>query len=297
MPLHTGKATLNTQTMVPSLKEGCPKGGVFNMLTFPNAKINLGLQVTGKLPNGYHTISSCLFPIPWCDALEFIEAKKTSFQSSGIPIPGNQQDNLVLKAFKLLKKDYPLPHLSIHLHKTIPMGAGLGGGSADGAFMLTMLNQEFQLFLDDSLMEDYAVQLGSDCPFFIENKPVLVSGRGEVLQSTSLDLTGTYVVLINPNIHISTKEAYSGITPTVPTQLCSTILHQPKSKWKTLLKNDFEESIFPNHPKIEHIKQELYEAGAWYASMTGSGSTVFGLFETEIALTKWASFSHFAHWL
>ena len=266
------------------------------MLTFPNAKINLGLQVTGKLPNGYHTISSCLFPIPWCDALEFVEAKKTCFQSSGIPIPGNQQDNLVLKALKLLRKDYPLPNLSIHLHKAIPMGAGLGGGSADGAFMLTMLNQEYQLFLDDSILEDYAAQLGSDCPFFVSNQPALATGTGTELEPLDLSLKGLHLLVVNPGIHISTREAYAGVTPKQSeTDLKALLLSKDFDQWRSALVNDFETSVFTNHPTLAQMKQTLYDLGAVYAAMSGSGSTLYGLFEKPVALPDpWSEFDHFS---
>lgn len=252
------------------------------MLSFPNAKINLGLQVTGKLPNGYHTISTCLYPFPWTDALEFVEARKTTFQSSGLHIPGNEQDNLVLKAYKLLRKDYPLPELSIHLHKTIPMGAGLGGGSADGAFMLSMLNQHFQIYLDDSLLEDYAALLGSDCPFFIQSQPAIATGTGTDLKPVDLDLEGLYLLVINPGIHISTKEAYAGVVPSDSgADLEAVLLSKDFSRWQRELSNDFETSIFHKHPSLARMKQDLYDMGALYAAMSGSGSTMFGLFESQ----------------
>jgi 4-diphosphocytidyl-2-C-methyl-D-erythritol kinase len=255
------------------------------MLSFPNAKINLGLQVVGKLPNGYHQICSGLYPIPWCDALEFVEAKKTSFQSTGISIPGSEKSNLVLRAYKLLKKDFPLPELSIHLHKVIPMGAGLGGGSADAAFMLSALNDHFQLFLDDSILEDYAAQLGSDCPFFVQNKAAIASGTGTDLEPLDLSLKGLHMVVINPGIHISTQEAYAGITPKASkTDLKALLLSRDFDLWKKTLINDFEEGIFQRHPTLKNLKNELYEAGAVYASMSGSGSTLFGIFTKPVVL-------------
>lgn len=249
------------------------------MVTFPNAKINLGLSITGKLHTGYHSIESCLYPIPWCDVLEFIPGKKISFSSSGIAIPGDEEDNLVLKAYKLLRKDFGLPELNIHLHKIIPMGAGLGGGSADAAFMLKMLNSEFQLFLDDSVLEDYAAQLGSDCPFFIQNKPAIAIGTGTDLEVFDLDLAGMWMLLIKPEVHISTQEAYANVTPK-PNEVDLKALLESKdfSLWREKLINDFEASIFPNHPVLGKIKEALYQNGAAYAAMSGSGSTLFGLY-------------------
>lgn len=264
------------------------------MLSFPNAKINLGLHITGKLPNGYHTIESCLYPIPWTDALEFVEAKKTSFHSSGINIPGSEKDNLVLKAYKLLKKDYHLPELEIHLHKAIPMGAGLGGGSADAAFMLKMLNEQYQLFLDNSVLEDYAAQLGSDCPFFIENKPALASGTGTDLKTLSLDLSGLQLIVVNPGIHISTQEAYAGVRPAPPeTDLESLLTSVNLDTWRELLVNQFEESVFNKYPELKSIKDSFYSLGAGYASMSGSGSTIFGLFKEAVPLPEtWKALPH-----
>lgn len=255
------------------------------MLSFPNAKINLGLQITGKLPNGFHTINSCLYPIPWCDSLEFVEAKKTSFQSTGIPIPGAEKSNLVLKAYRLLKKDMPLPELSIHLHKVIPMGAGLGGGSADAAFIIKALNEHYQLFLEDSILEDYAAQLGSDCPFFIGNKPALATGTGTDLTPLDMSLKGMYLVVINPGIHISTQAAYAGVSPNpAETDLTELLLSKDFDRWRQELINDFEASLFSRHQVLEDLKNELYALGALYASMSGSGSTMFGIFPKAIPL-------------
>jgi 4-diphosphocytidyl-2-C-methyl-D-erythritol kinase len=252
------------------------------MVSFPNAKINLGLFITDRLPNGYHTIESCLLPIPWCDVLEFVPSKQLQFASSGIAIPGNEKDNLVLKAYKLLRKDFSLPDLSVHLHKIIPMGAGLGGGSSDAAFMLKMLNNEFQLFLDDSILEDYATQLGSDCPFFIQNKTTIATGTGTDLKPITFDLKGYWIALIKPDVHISTQEAYAGMSPK-PSEvdLEALILSKDFDRWKAELVNDFEASIFPKHASLAELKAKLYESGAVYAAMSGSGSTVFGIFTHE----------------
>lgn len=259
------------------------------MITFPNAKINLGLHITGKRKDGYHKIETCMVPIPLLDALEMILDKKGGWESSGLPIPGESKDNLILKAEKLLRKDFQgLPSLKIHLHKNIPMGAGLGGGSADGAFALKLMNNLFDLHLDDFFLEEYAAQLGSDCPFFIENTPKIARGRGEILEPVDLSLKGSYLVLINPNIHIGTKEAYSGVRPAPPKVKLEEVIAD-RSRWKEELVNDFEESIFINHPKIAKIKRQFYEAGAYYAAMSGSGSSVFGLFEKKPTLNDFSA--------
>ena len=251
------------------------------MITFPNAKINLGLNIVSKREDGYHNIESCFYPIPWYDCLEIIEAASFSFQSYGLDIPGNTDSNLCVKAYELIRADHNIPPVAIHLLKSIPMGAGLGGGSADGAFTLKMLNDLFELKLSNAELETYALELGSDCPFFINNQPAIAKGRGEVLDLLELDLSGYHLSIHNPGIHISTKEAYSGVSPNVPEQRIANLIQEPVSEWKKKLKNDFEASIFPNHPKIEHLKQAMYDAGAIYASMTGSGSTVFGVFNNN----------------
>ena len=251
------------------------------MLVFPNAKINLGLQVTEKRKDGFHDLVTCMYPVPLTDALEIILSKKTVFTSSGMAIPGNEKDNLILRAYQLLKKDFnDLPPIAIHLHKAIPIGAGLGGGSADAAFALKAMNKLFDLYLEDWFLEDYAAQLGSDCPFFIENTPKIATGRGEILESIDLKLRGNWLVLVNPNIHIGTKEAYAGIEPKRPEVDLKELLSD-RGRWKEELVNDFERSIFENHPEIKAIKEGLYNQGAYYAAMSGSGSTVFGLFDKE----------------
>ncbi|MBO3700473.1 4-(cytidine 5'-diphospho)-2-C-methyl-D-erythritol kinase [Fabibacter sp. E12] len=264
------------------------------MITFPNAKINLGLQITGRLSNGYHTINTGIYPIPLRDVLEAIPSKKTSFESSGTTIPGNPKDNLILKAYKLLKKDYHLPELTIHLLKSIPMGAGLGGGSADASFMLNMLNEEFQLFLDDSILEEYAAQLGSDCPFFIRNQPAIATGTGTDVQPIDLDLSGYHLLVLNPGIHISTKDAYAGTSPAPPSyDLKSTIESKDFDFWKKTLANDFEKSVFQQYPELGGIKAKLYDSGALYAAMSGSGSTLFGIFSRPADATDFEETANF----
>jgi 4-diphosphocytidyl-2-C-methyl-D-erythritol kinase len=257
------------------------------MICFPNAKINLGLHITSKRKDGYHDIETCMVPIPLYDALEMIVDKKTVFEVSGLAIPGDEKDNLILKALKLLRKDFnDLPNVHIHLLKNIPMGAGLGGGSADAAFALTLMNKLFELHLEDWFLEDYAAQLGSDCPFFIQNTPKIATGRGEMLEPVEVDLKGDHILLVKPPIHIGTKEAYEGVNPQKPNESLKEILVD-KTLWKAHLVNDFEASIFPMYPELAGIKNQLYEMGAYYAAMSGSGSTVFGLFKEAPEKFSW----------
>lgn len=259
------------------------------MINFPNAKINLGLHITSKRKDGYHDIETCMVPIPLFDALEMIVDKKTVFETTGLIIPGEEKDNLILKALKLLRKDFnDIPQVHIHLHKNIPMGAGLGGGSADAAFALTLMNQLFELYLEDWFLEDYAAELGSDCPFFIQNTPKIATGRGEILEPVEVSLKGDHIVLVKPPVHIGTKEAYAGVKPQAPKNNLREIL-KDKSSWRELLVNDFEASIFPQYPELAEIKAKLYEMGAYYAAMSGSGSTVFGLFKETPAKGNWPS--------
>ncbi len=256
------------------------------MICFPSCKINLGLRITEKRADGFHALETIFYPITLTDALEIIIEPETSaapitFTSSGLAINGDPSDNLCYKAYYLLKKDYPsIPNIKMHLHKTIPMGAGLGGGSSDGAFTLVTLNQLFNLQLSEQALLDYALQLGSDCPFFIINTPAFATGRGEILTPTSLDLKGYSIVIVNPGIAISTKLAFSLITPKVPDTHMEAIICEPVSTWKDNLINDFEEPIFNSFPELANIKETLYQKGAAYASMTGTGSTVYGIFPT-----------------
>lgn len=256
------------------------------MLAFPNAKINLGLSILSKRPDGYHNIESCFYPIPWHDALEVIISDQMKFTTSGLPIPGESDSNLCLKAYAVLKSAFDLPPVHIHLHKVIPMGAGLGGGSADGAFMLKMLNDKFELNCTTAQLQSYAAMLGSDCPFFIENQPIIATGTGTTFTTTALSLAGYYIALKHPGIHIGTKEAYAGVHPQMPATSIQAIIQSPVADWKDQLRNDFEASIFPNHPQIAQLKEALYQNGALYASMTGSGSVVYGIFEKAPALQK-----------
>ena len=261
------------------------------MLAFPNAKINIGLHITSKRPDGYHNIESCFYPIPWKDALEIIPASELKFTTSGLSIPGSEDSNLCLKAYHLLKKDFDIPAVHIHLHKVIPMGAGLGGGSADGAFTLKLLNDLFELAISNQQLEVYASKLGADCPFFIENQPKIVRGIGEIFSPCPIDLTGKVLLIKNPGIHIGTKEAYANVIPKEVDRAIEDTLSDSPSKWVEHLKNDFEVSVFPNHPELETLKNELYDLGATYASMTGSGSTVYGLFDEPLEQEGYLSFT------
>lgn len=259
------------------------------MVSFPNAKINLGLNIIRKRADGFHDLETVFYPVALRDALEILPGTKeanTNFFSSGLPIAGVPGDNLCLKAYHLLKKDFPdLPAIDLHLHKAIPMGAGLGGGSADAAFALCMLNQLFSLDLSQAALKTYALALGSDCPFFIENTPCFATGRGENLTPLEIDLTAYRIVLVNPGIHVSTASAFAGIQPVEPTQSIKEIIQQPVNEWKDLLVNDFENTVFSQFPAIGGIKENMYREGALYASMTGSGSTVYGLFDKHHPLT------------
>lgn len=255
------------------------------MIVFPNCKINLGLNITGKRPDGYHNLQSVFIPVPLQDALEIIPAPNAAtpvtFTCTGLPVAGDEAHNLCIKAYHLLKTGFPqLPPIAMHLHKAIPMGAGLGGGSADGAFTLQLLNNRFKLGLTEEQLIQYAIQLGSDCPFFIINKPCYTEGRGEVLTPITLPLEGYTIVLVNPGIHVPTGWAFSQLTPGMPQHPVQQAVQQPVEEWRHLISNDFEAPVINAHPELKHIKDALYSLGAVYASMSGSGSTFYGLFKT-----------------
>lgn len=254
------------------------------MVVFPNAKINIGLNITEKRPDGFHNIVSCFYPVAWTDALEVLPATTLSFQASGIPVPGEASTNLCLKAYNLLAQEHDLPAVSVHLLKAIPIGAGLGGGSADAAFTIKALNQLFSLNISVNQQQDYARTLGSDCAFFIENKPMYCYGKGDQFEDIALRLTGKWIMLVNPGLHISTPEAYAGVVPHTPTTDLRTLLNLPLNQWEGKIVNDFEESLFPKYPVLEEYKQELYALGAHYASMSGSGSTLYGIFDAEVEI-------------
>ncbi|MEQ9423651.1 MAG: 4-(cytidine 5'-diphospho)-2-C-methyl-D-erythritol kinase [Cyclobacteriaceae bacterium] len=251
------------------------------MISFPNAKINIGLQVLGKRPDGYHNIQSVFYPIPFCDALEIVESKEFNFQSSGLKIPGGLDSNLCIKAYKLLQSAFGIGSVNMHLHKVIPMGAGLGGGSSDGAFTLKMLNELFKLDLTDDQLHELAAEIGSDCPFFIRNQPVLATGTGTDFTSLNVNLKGKYIALSNPEIHIGTAEAYKGVDFSEKIDLKNLIESEPIEGWDRFAINDFEHHLFRLHPEIKTIKKQMYSDGALFASMTGSGSTVYGVFDEK----------------
>ncbi len=252
------------------------------MIVYPNCKINLGLHILQKRADGFHDLQTVFYPVALQDGLEVIQnAAGTDVEvtTSGLAIDVQPHDNICYKAYQLLKKDFPrLPAVKIHLHKVIPSGAGLGGGSADAAFTLILLNKKFGLGLSEEQLIAYALQLGSDCPFFIINEPCFATGRGEELEKIHLDLSAYQMVLVNPKIHINTGWAFSRITPNPQRESLKNIISLPVQQWKEQLTNDFEEAVFSQYPEIKKIKEQLYQQGAVYASMSGSGSTVYGLF-------------------
>ena len=252
------------------------------MICFPNAKINLGLHILSKRTDGYHNIETVFYPVNnLCDALEIVpaEGRKTTFSQTGIIVDGNPEDNLVLKAYYSLKEDYDLPEIAIYLRKQIPLGAGLGGGSSDAAFMIKLLNDFAGLNLSVEQMEMYAGKIGADCPFFIQNKPVFAEGTGTVFSQVAISLQSYHLTIIKPSVSVSTKEAYARVKPRRPAVSLKNIIRLPVTEWKNQLINDFEPGVFALYPEIEEIKERLYAEGALYASMTGSGSAVFGIFE------------------
>jgi len=247
------------------------------MILFPNAKINVGLDVISKKKDGYHKISSVFYPVLTCsDILEITKQQYFSFKNTGIKIP--KGENLCEKAFHLLKQYFSIPNVGIHLHKKIPIGAGLGGGSADAAFTLKGLNELFSLNISGKKLEEYALQLGADCPFFIENTPKYVEGIGEKMTRIDLNLSAFEIKFVNPEIHISTVDAYAGIIPHIPQKHLKELIKLPIENWKEKIENDFEKSIFKIYPKLQSIKDQLYKEGAIYTSMSGSGSTIYGIF-------------------
>ena len=259
------------------------------MINFPIAKINLGLNVVEKRPDGYHNLQTVFYPVPIKDALE-VHVMDEAFPSdydcdlkvTNITIEGDEQRNLVVRAYQLLKQDFPtLPRIHSHLWKGIPTQAGMGGGSSDCAYMMLLLNQQFQLGLTDEQLIEYAAKLGADCAFFILSRPCYAEGIGEKLQPIDLSLSGYYIAVVRPDIPVPTKEAFSRIRPHYPAQNCRETVMQPIDTWRDTLINDFEESVFALHPEIGDIKQRLYDMGATYAAMSGSGSALFGLFKKQ----------------
>jgi 4-diphosphocytidyl-2-C-methyl-D-erythritol kinase len=250
------------------------------MLCFPNCKINIGLHITGRRADGYHDLETVFYPVQVRDALEAVPAAETSLHMSGLPVTGDHTHNLAWKALELLRQHAAgrIPELAIYLHKAIPMGAGLGGGSADGAFMLRLLNDLAGLGLDGAELERLALRLGSDCPFFIRNRPQYATGRGEGMSDISPGLTGYSIQLICPDVHVSTARAFGMITPKAAAFDLRKLPGLAPEEWKDRVTNDFEAPVFAMHPVLQRIKQQLYEQGAVYASMSGSGSAIYGVF-------------------
>lgn len=275
------------------------------MIHFINAKLNLGLNIVNRRPDGYHDLETVFYPVglyngtpknpePFCDILEITPSERTEFIFSGRKVDCPLEKNLVYKAWKLFKENYPeLPEYTIHLEKHLPDGAGLGGGSADATFVLRMLNELNAHPFSEDKLEAMALKLGADCPVFVRNRPCYAEGVGEKMQPVDLDLSGWWCALVKPDLSISTKEAFAGVTPAHPKKNLREIVKLPVEEWNGLMKNDFEGSLFPNHPVLEEIKQDLYQLGASYAAMSGSGSTIFGLFPSRQAARN--SLSHFPH--
>ncbi len=257
------------------------------MITFPNAKINLGLNIVEKRADGYHNLETIFYPIQLQDALEVKASSKDAetdytLHIKGTPIAGEASDNLVVKAYLLLKEKYQLPPVDIHLFKHIPMQAGLGGGSADGAFMIKLLNEKFRLGMSLSEMEETSSRLGADCAFFIQNQPVFATGIGDRFEPIRLSLAEYHLVLIKPSVSVPTRDAFARIKPHRPEQSLKEIITQPVETWRDTMKNDFEDSVFALYPEIAAIKDKLYDLGAVYASMSGSGSSVYGIFREAL---------------
>ena len=270
------------------------------MICHPNAKINLGLNVTSRRPDGYHDLETIFYPIPVFDTLQveteahtpatifpagripcMSETTDCHLATAGIPIDCPPEKNLLVKTVQALKRDFALPHLYIYMYKQIPFGAGLGGGSSDAAFMAKTLNKMFSLGLDDEELERRVSAIGADCAFFIRNRPVFATGIGNVFTPVDISLAGWHLVLVKPDIFVSTKEAYAKIRPRRPAESVADIVRHPVETWRGRLTNDFEEGIFALHSEISAVKEKLYDCGASYASMSGSGSSVFGLFRHE----------------
>lgn len=253
------------------------------MIIFPNCKINLGLYVTKKRNDGYHDLATVFYPVKQLfDVLEIVESKQLQLTVTGTDLQISTPDNIVVKAHQLLQRDFKIPAVDIHLHKHIPHGAGLGGGSADASFMIQLCNDYFQLQLTQEQLLQYALQLGSDCPFFIYNTPCIAYGRGEVLQPIDLNVSNYKMVIVKPNTHIATKDAFNGVAVLNEQFDIEKMIQLPITEWKNTLENVFEKTIFKLHPTIEQLKQTMYNNGAIYTSMSGTGSAVYGLFDAEI---------------
>ncbi|MEA3503575.1 MAG: 4-(cytidine 5'-diphospho)-2-C-methyl-D-erythritol kinase [Bacteroidota bacterium] len=251
------------------------------MIIFPGSKINIGLEIINKRDDGFHDLETVFYPLPWSDIIEGVVAEHDTVTFSGLHIDGDIDDNLIVRAVNILRNDYDFEKVHLHLHKVVPMGAGLGGGSADAAATLLLLNSLFQLALSSDVMEEYARKLGSDCAFFIRNKPVFACGKGDVFTDVSLNLSGWKILVIKPKVHVGTEEAYAGVVPKKSGNSLVESVNKPVNQWNDLVKNDFEQSVFKKYPEIESIKKYLKETGADYTAMSGSGASVYGLFSSE----------------
>lgn len=266
------------------------------MINFPNAKINIGLNIVEKRSDGFHNIETVFYPIGLSDILEINSTNNhLTFENTGLTIENKSlESNLCFKAYQELQKDFSLKTVNIHLHKIIPFGAGLGGGSSDASFTLQAINSLMNLNLDQNTLIQYAERIGSDCPFFILNQPAFATEKGNVLKRINLSLKGYFLILIYPGVHVNTAKAYSQIKPVKPERKLSELIKQPIENWKGLINNDFEDSVFKEHHKLKEIKEELYLKDAVYASMSGSGSSIYGIFKDNIELN--GSFNNYFIW-
>lgn len=256
------------------------------MLAFANAKINLGLFLTEKRTDGYHNLQTVFYPIKLHDVVELLDANETQCTIRGIDIPGSATDNICMKAFEMMQSAYDLPNQHIVLLKNIPIGAGLGGGSSDAAFLLKLINEKFNLKLTTEQLQGYARTLGADCSFFIENKSVYAIGKGDEFETLEIDLSNYFLVLVKPPVHVSTAAAYEKVTVQMPEVSLKEIITLPIAKWKDVVKNDFEPSVCSKFPEIDEIKTKLYAAGAKFALMSGSGSSVYAIFDAPVQLPQ-----------
>jgi len=264
------------------------------MIFFPNAKINIGLNIVSKRADGYHNLETIFYPIPLTDVLEFITPKniiaKTSMQLSGSSLGIPDSENICIKAYNMLAEHYALPNLQMYLHKIIPSGAGLGGGSSDAGFLLKHLNEYFKLNINEDKLIEYASKIGADCAFFIKNKAVFAGGIGNKFEELELNLKGYYILIVKPKFSINTAMAFKNINPTIPEISLKELIKQPIGKWKNMIKNDFEKPLFKAYPALADIKSDLYESGAEYASMSGSGSAMFGIYKTKPQVSKFEQY-------
>lgn len=256
------------------------------MIAFPNAKINIGLTIVKKRNDGYHDLETVFYPVMIRDVLEIVEAEELSFSLSGLAVPGRQEDNICLRAYHVLSRDMQLPQVKIHLHKNIPIGAGLGGGSSDASSFIKLMNDKFSLGLSNEKMENYASQLGADCAFFIRNQPVFAFEKGDKFESVPLDLSRYFIVLVMPDIHVPTSAAFRDIISSPSARNLKDLIKNDVTEWKDSVANDFEPGIMRQYPGISSIKESLYNSGALYASMSGSGSSVYGIFEAPVKLEE-----------